>query len=65
MSASAEVGYWYKSMHSVSFIWFGMKFVTEHQETESGRGPFKLLVQKMQAIKERKGIVARTGKKCL
>ena len=42
-----------------------MKFVTEHQEIESGRGQFKSLVQKMQAIKERKGIVARTGKKCL
>ena len=42
-----------------------MKFATEHQEMESGRGQFKLLVQKMEATKERKGIVARTGKKCL
>jgi uncharacterized coiled-coil protein SlyX len=32
-----------------------MKFVTEHQEIEeSGRGQFKLLVQKMEAIKEKK-----------
>jgi hypothetical protein len=31
-----------------------MKFVTEHQEIESGRGQFKSLVQKIEAIKEKK-----------
>jgi hypothetical protein len=31
-----------------------MKFVTEHQERELGRGKFKLLVQKMEAINEEK-----------